>query len=115
MISCTHFLSPWDIRNTGGFPFDGVYVLWQLIFSPIIMTTGSDQPVPQENDFGLTKSTEKEKPMVSKDQKFKTLKQAIEITKEYARSGAERQPAETVLKSVYKTLIEIVNEIEESA
>ena len=53
--------------------------------------------------------------MVTKDQKFKALKQAIEITKEYARSGAERQPAETVLKAVYKTLIEIVNEIEETA
>ena len=53
--------------------------------------------------------------MVSKDQKFEALKQAIEITKEYARSGAESQPAETVLKSVYKTLIEIVSEIEEGA
>jgi hypothetical protein len=64
---------------------------------------------------GVTKSIEKGKRMVSKDQKFEALKQAIEITKEYARSGAERQPAETVLKSVYKTLIEIVNEIEEGA
>lgn len=53
--------------------------------------------------------------MLNKDQKFKALKQAIEITKEYARSGAERQPAETVLKAVYKTLIEIVNEIEQAA
>ena len=52
--------------------------------------------------------------MVTKDQKFKALKQAIEITKEYARSGAQSQPAETVLKAVYKTLIQIVNEIEET-
>jgi hypothetical protein len=64
---------------------------------------------------GPTKAIEEEKPMVSKDQKFKALEQAIEITKEYARSGAERQPAETVLKAVYKTLIGIVNEIEETA
>jgi hypothetical protein len=63
---------------------------------------------------GPTKAIEEEKRMVTKDQKFKALKQAIEITKEYARSGAERQPAETVLKAVYKTLIEIVNEIEET-
>lgn len=58
---------------------------------------------------------ERKKCMVTKDQKYKALKQAIEITKEYARSGAERQPAETVLKAVYKKLIEIVNEIEETA
>ena len=53
--------------------------------------------------------------MVTKDQKFKALSQAIEITKEYARSGAERQPTETVLRGVYKTLLEIVNGIEETA
>ncbi len=53
--------------------------------------------------------------MITKDQKFKALEQAIEITKEYARSGAEKQPAETVFKAVYKTLIQIINEIEETA
>jgi len=65
--------------------------------------------------LGQTKTMERKKFMLNKDQKFKALKQAIEITKEYARSGAERQPAETVLKAVYKTLIEIVNEIEQAA
>lgn len=64
--------------------------------------------------LGLKKTIERKECMVTKDHKFKALKQAIEITKEYARSGAESQPAETVLKAVYKTLIEIVNEIEET-
>ncbi|MBW1795266.1 MAG: hypothetical protein JRJ38_12705 [Deltaproteobacteria bacterium] len=53
--------------------------------------------------------------MATKDQKFKALNQAIEITKEYARSGAERQPAETVLRAAYKAVIEIVNQIEETS
>ena len=52
--------------------------------------------------------------MLNKDQKLKALKHAIEITKEYARSGAESQPAETFLKALYKTLIQIVDEIEET-
>ena len=65
--------------------------------------------------LGLTKTIERKEFMVTKDQKFKALEQAIEITKEYARSGVERQPTETVLKAIYKKLIEIVNEIEETA
>ncbi len=63
----------------------------------------------------LTKTIERKEFMITKDQKFKALEQAIEITKEYARSGAEKQPAETVFKAVYKTLIQIINEIEETA
>ncbi len=65
--------------------------------------------------LNLTKTIERKEFMVTKDQKFKALKQAIEITKEYARSGPERQPAETVLKAIYKKPIEIVNEMKETA
>lgn len=97
-------------------------MLWALIFSAIVITMTSDKPIVQETPrslkdmiLGPAKTIERKEFMVSRDQKFEALKQSIEITKEYARSGAESQPAETVLKAVYKTLIQIVDEIEETA
>jgi len=51
--------------------------------------------------------------MATKQQKYETLKTAIEIAKEYARSASEGYPT-GVMKDSYKAIIAIIDEIENS-
>lgn len=52
--------------------------------------------------------------MATKDLKRKALRQAIDITKEYARGGSEQGEPSKILRYCYKELVKIVDEIDQS-
>jgi len=53
--------------------------------------------------------------MPDKNQKYRTLDLAIEITKEYAAGGCDKWSPATVLKETYDTILKIYEDIDSTA